>query len=128
MSLLLRRVSAGSAHSLSLSDSVTLTDAEVKTLGLAKTETATLTDAVAKTSVLVQADSVALSDAATKTMGLAESDTVTLGDLETLDLVAPPGGSSTYGSPLVVPIHWPTPPAHDPTRDDELVLILAALT
>lgn len=41
----------------------------------------------------------------------------------------PVTGGGSYGNPLVVPIHWPTPPAHDPTReDDALILILAALT
>ena len=72
----------GTAHTVNLSDTITLSDAISKKPGLGKTDTATLSDAIAKSVGKRQSDTITLSDATARSVHVVRSDTITLTDAQ----------------------------------------------
>jgi len=65
---------------LSIGDSVAITDAPVKGIGIAKADSVTIADTIVKEFGLSESDSQAIADSIVKTIGLTEADTVALVD------------------------------------------------
>jgi hypothetical protein len=97
MSLLLALAGGGgpSNWTQSISDSITLSDDLVKSVGQTKADTITLSDSQSKSAGIYLSDSISISDSIAKALGLGESDTITL-----QDLISVPGSAVAYSFTL----------------------------
>lgn len=70
----------GTAWTVNLSDTITLSDSRTKAVGKRQADTVTLSDSVSKTARPRKSDTITLSDAVLKATGKRQSDTITLTD------------------------------------------------
>jgi hypothetical protein len=70
----------GTAWTVNLSDTVTLSDSRIKAVGKLRSDTTTLSDAVVKAVGKIRSDTITLTDAAARSIHVARSDTITLTD------------------------------------------------
>jgi hypothetical protein len=75
--------SSGTAYTLSLSDTVTLSDALAKAYGLSKSDGVTLSDVIVKGFGKSASDSITLSESVVKAFGLSKSDSIALSEILT---------------------------------------------
>jgi hypothetical protein len=112
MSLLLTMLGGGTAWTVNVSDTITLSDARAKSIGKPRSDSIVLSDSVIKSVGKARADTVTLVDASTKAINKPQSDTITLADAHSKAVGKPLSDTITLSDNIsvIVPPLPPFPP------------------